>query len=71
MSTETLLNDKDGFGRWAEEGGMYINFRRTPNGSIEIQFLEVHSGENREIAKCTLANFRVEHLKKWLEGDTL
>lgn len=70
MTTEPLLNGKDEFGRWADEGGKYINFRRLPHGSIEIQFLELGSGENREIAKCTLANFRVEHLKKWLEGDT-
>lgn len=59
-----LENDEE-FGRWCDEGGMYMGVR-TRNGNLQFTLYEVHPGaENVEVAKFTLANFRAHQFWKW------
>lgn len=58
------IEDEENFGRWCDEGGMYVTFH-TKAGNLECRLYEVGGQEHREVAKFTLANFRVHQFWKW------
>ena len=53
------------FERWADEGGVRIRFEMLQNGTMQIV---IFNGD-QVLSSAHLASFRVDHLKRWLNGE--